>query len=77
MGVAGETPRYVHLAVLVFPGSAFVIFIRQVEIAIRDSSIADTDPFSRLHIDHENTLLHGKTFLSLGAKPSANASTIR
>ena len=38
--------------------------------------IADTDPASRLLIDHENGLLQGKIYLSLGPKPSANASTI-
>jgi hypothetical protein len=38
--------------------------------------IADLDPVSRLLIDHENSLLHGKIYLSLGAKPSANASTM-
>ena len=38
--------------------------------------IADIDPVSRLLIDSENSLLHGKIYLSLGPKPSANASTI-
>ncbi len=38
--------------------------------------IADMDPVSRLLIDHENSLLHGKIYLSLGRKPSADASRI-
>jgi len=38
--------------------------------------IADMDPVSRLLIDHENSLLHGKIYLSFGPKPSASTSTI-
>ena len=38
--------------------------------------IADIDPVSRLLIDSENSLLHGKIYLALGAKSSANASII-
>ena len=38
--------------------------------------IADMDPISRLLIDSENSLLHGKIYLSLGPKPPVNASTV-
>ena len=38
--------------------------------------ILDLDPVSRLLIDSENSLWHGKIYLSLGPNPSANASTI-
>ncbi len=38
--------------------------------------ILDLDPVSPLLIDSENSLWHGKIYLSLGPNPSANASTI-
>jgi len=39
--------------------------------------ITDADPVTRLLVDHENSPLHGKIYLSLRPKVSATASPIR